>query len=248
MGKGEEGRRRTMIGALLSMQRKDPEACPDQLIRSLCISSFKAGTVTSADTIEWAMSLLLNNPEVMLRAREEMDACIGEPARLLEATDLPNLPYLRCIIMETLRLHESSADCTVGGFYIPQGTMLLVNAFAIHRDPQLWHEPASFVPERFEDGRNGDKMVIPFGMGRRRCPAEQLGIFFLEKEDDPGQLGMQTVGLALGTMIQCLDWERVEHDLVDMTEGSGQTMPKHLPLEAFYRPRASMVLHLSGIE
>uniref|UniRef100_A0A453PKE5 Cytochrome P450 81D1 n=1 Tax=Aegilops tauschii subsp. strangulata TaxID=200361 RepID=A0A453PKE5_AEGTS len=129
--------------------------------------------------------------------------------------------------------HESSADCTVGGFYIPQGTMLLVNAFAIHRDPQLWHEPASFVPERFEDGINGDKMVIPFGMGRRRCPAEQLG--------------MQTVGLALGTMIQCLDWERVEHDLVDMTEGSGQTMPKHLPLEAFYRPRASMVLHLSGI-
>lgn len=219
------------------------EACLDQLIRSLCMSSFEAGTVTSDDTIEWAMSLLLNKPEVMLRAREEMDACVGEPARLLEATDLPSLPYLRCIIMETLRLyppapllvpHESSADCTVGGFYIPQGTMLLVNAFAIHRDPRLWHETASFVPERFEDGKNGDKMVIPFGMGRRRCPAEQLG--------------MQMVGLALGTMIQCFDWERVEHDLVDMTEGSGQTMPKHLPLEAFYQPRASMVLHLSGIE
>uniref|UniRef100_A0ACD5WPA3 Uncharacterized protein n=1 Tax=Avena sativa TaxID=4498 RepID=A0ACD5WPA3_AVESA len=188
------------------------------------------------------MSLLLNKPEVLLKASEEIDACIGEPARLLEATDLPKLQYLRSIIMETLRLyppapllvpHESSADCTVGGFHIPQGTMLLVNTFAIHRDPGLWDEPTSFIPERFEDGINGGKMVIPFGMGRRRCPAEHLG--------------MQMVGLALGTMIQCFDWERVGEELVDMTEGSGLTMPKQLPLDALYQPRPSMVRLLSEI-
>uniref|UniRef100_A0A0D9VG76 Cytochrome P450 n=1 Tax=Leersia perrieri TaxID=77586 RepID=A0A0D9VG76_9ORYZ len=227
-------RRRSMIGVLLSVQKKDPDACPDQLIRSLCISSLEAGTDTSADTIEWAMSLLLNNPDVMRKARDEIDACIGQPVRLLEAADLTKLQYLRCIIMETLRLyppapllvpHEASTDCSVAGFHIPHGTMLLVNTFAIHRDPQVWDEPTSFIPERFEDRRAEGKMAIPFGMGRRKCPAENLG--------------MQMVGLALGTLIQCFEWERVGEELVDMTEGSGLTMPKEVPLQAFYQARAS---------
>ncbi|KAL6846639.1 hypothetical protein ACP4OV_024087 [Aristida adscensionis] len=234
--------RSTMIGGLLALQNKDPEACSDHLIRSICISSLEAGSSTSADLIEWAMSLMLNNPSVMMKARDEIDACIGQPIRLLEAADLPKLQYLRCAIMETLRLHpptplliphESSIDCTINGFHIPKGTMLLVNTAAIHRDPEIWDKPGNFLPERFEGKKSEGKFYAPFGMGRRRCPGENLG--------------MQILGLALGTMIQCFDWERVGEDLVDMTDGPGLTAPKLVPLEAIYQPRASMINLLSEI-
>ncbi|CAL5079691.1 unnamed protein product [Urochloa decumbens] len=240
--KGAEVTRRRMVGVLLELQKNDPKACSDQLIHSLCISTLEAGTLSSAYTIEWAMSLLLNHPHILKKARDEIDARIGKPERLLEATDLPKLPYLRCIILETLRLYpvvpllvprESSVDCMVSGFHIPKGTMLLVNTFAINRDPETWEEPATFLPERFENGRSYGKIAISFGMGRRRCPAENLG--------------MQMVGLALGTMIQCFDWERVGTELVDMAEGSGLTLPKKVPLEARCQPRDSMVVLLSQI-
>lgn len=234
--------RKTMIGVLLTLQNEDPDACPDNLIRTMCISSLEAGTSTSADAVEWAMSLLLNNPGALAKAQEEIDACVGQPARLIEAADLPKLQYLWCIIMETLRLypptplllpHESANDCTVSGFHVPMGTMLLVNTFAIHRDPEIWDRPGSFMPERFLGENSEGKMFNPFGMGRRRCPGENLGT--------------QMVGLALGTMIQCFNWERVGDDLVDMTEGAGLTIPKKVPLEAFYEPRASMANLLSKI-
>ena len=195
---------------------------------------FVAGTETTSSTIEWAMSLLLNHPAALKKAQAEMDASIGT-SRMVTADDVPRLSYLQCIINETLRLypaaplllpHESSADCKVGGYDVPSGTMLIVNAYAIHRDPAVWEDPTAFRPERFEDGKGDGLLLMPFGMGRRRCPGETLAL--------------QTVGVVLGTLVQCFDWERVDGVEVDMTEGVGITMPKAVALEAVCRPRAAM--------
>ncbi|XP_052205158.1 isoflavone 2'-hydroxylase-like [Diospyros lotus] len=92
-----------------------------------------AGTDTSSVTME------LNHPEVLKKARAELDSYVGQD-RLVDEADLPNLHDLQAIISETLRLfspgplllpHAPSADCTV----------LWVNAWAIHRDPRVWAEP-----------------------------------------------------------------------------------------------------------
>lgn len=235
----EQGK--TMVGDLLEKQASDPETYSDKVIRALCLSILQAGTDTSSSTIEWGMALLLNHPAAMAKAKAEIDEVIGT-ARILEEADLPNLPYLGCIIKETLRLHpvgpllaphESASDCSVGGYDIPAGTMLLVNVHAMHRDARVWEEPERFSPERFEGGMSDGKWMLPFGMGRRRCPGEGLA--------------MKMVGLALGTLVQCFEWRRTGDEEVDMTEASGLTMPKSVPLEAFYWPRTEMMSPLTAL-
>ena len=168
------------------------------------------GTDTTTTTLEWAMSLLLNHPEVLKKVKAEIDSQVG-CGRLLNDSDFAKLPYLRCVINETLRLyppqplllpHFSSEDCIVGGFHIPRGTILLVNAWFMHRDPNLWEEPTKFKPERFE-ATNGERegfKNIPFGIMRRACPGAGMGT--------------RVISLALGALIQCFDWERVGEEMV----------------------------------
>lgn len=189
-------------------------------------------------TIAWALSLFLNNPEVLNKARLEIDTQIGQD-RLLNEADLPRLPHLQNIINETLRLfpaapllvlHSSSGECKIQGFDIPRGTMLLVNAWAIHRDPKLWEDPTSFKPERFERGEGEAHKFLPFGLGY------------------PGSgLANRVMGLTLGALIQCFEWERISDEYVDMTEGAGLTMPKAKALEAMCKTRTTMVNVLSKL-
>ncbi|XP_010271541.1 PREDICTED: isoflavone 3'-hydroxylase-like [Nelumbo nucifera] len=238
----DSGERQTMIDVLLSLQKAEPEYYTDKIIKGLVLGLLSAGTDTSAGTMEWAMSLLLNNPDVLKKAQDEVDNHVGQ-GRLLDESDLSKLPYLRCIINETLRMypagpllvpHESSEDCVIGGFDIPRGTMLLVNLWAIHNDPKIWEEPGKFEPERFEglEGRRDGFKLMPFGSGRRGCPGEGLA--------------ERVVGLALGSLIQCFEWERVGDDLVDMTEGAGGlTLPKAQALKAKCKPRPKMMNLLS---
>ncbi|URE49030.1 cytochrome P450 [Musa troglodytarum] len=242
-GKGNEGRT-TVIDVMLSLQESEPETYTDVTIKALIVALLAAGTDTSAVTMEWAMCLLLTHPEVLHAARAELDAKIGQ-GRMAEEEDIPNLPYLNCIINETLRLypagpllvpHESSQDCTVSGYDVPRGTMLLVNAWAIHRDPNTWDEPEEFKPERFqcEGGKEEAGLrMLPFGSGRRKCPGEGLA--------------MRVIGLALATLIHCFEWEKLPGEEVDMTEGRGLTMPKARPLEAMCTPRHTMLHALSQL-
>ncbi|XP_048561426.1 cytochrome P450 81Q32-like [Triticum urartu] len=229
---------KSMIGVMLQLQESDPQQYTDTFIAALVTNLFGGGTVTTSATMEWAMSLLLNQPDALRKAREEVSARVGH-ARLLGKEDLPHLPYLRCIISETLRLypaapllspHESSADCSLHGYHLPAGTMLLVNAYAIHRDPSVWDDPEEFRPERFDvngDGQGHEgMMMLPFGMGRRRCPGESLAL--------------RTMGLVLGTLIQCFDWSRVAGDEVDMTQASAKILYKAVPLVALCKPHDSM--------
>ncbi|KAI3760588.1 hypothetical protein L1987_50985 [Smallanthus sonchifolius] len=194
------------------------------------VDIFAAGTDTSAITIEWALAELINHPNIMKKAQEEIDQVIGKN-RLVQESDVPNLPYLQAIVKESLRLHPtaplilrlSTQDCTVGGYYIPTNTTTLVNVWSLGRDPMHWESPLEFMPERFEgkqlDVRGQHFHLLPFGTGRRMCPGTSLALL--------------TVYTTLGAMIQCFEWTAGKNGnitIVDTDEGIGITLPRANPL------------------
>ncbi|KAJ4714980.1 Cytochrome P450 [Melia azedarach] len=231
----DEGSHDTMIDHLLSLQKSQSEYYTDEIIKGLMLVMFIAGTDTSSVTLEWAMSNLLNQPDILRKVRAELDTQLGQK-HLMDEPDLPKLNYLQSIIFETLRLHPAtplllphmaSDDCVVGDYNVPRDTLLFVNAWAIHRDPTLWDDPASFKPERFENGEGeAQKLIMPFGMGRRACPGAGLA--------------HRIMGLALGSLIQCFDWEKIGDQEIDMSEGLGLTLPKAQPLVAMCKARPIM--------
>ncbi|OAY50995.1 cytochrome P450 81Q32 [Manihot esculenta] len=238
-----EEKNKTLIEVLLALQQSNPEYYTDQTIKSLMLVLLTGGTDTPAAAMEWAMPLLVNNPEILKKAQKEIDN-VAEHDCLLTESDILNIPYLQCIIREVLRMYpvgpllvlESSEECSLGGYRVPLGTMLLVNVWSIHNDPQVWDEPRKFKPERFEGCEAGVRdgfQLMPFGLGRRSCPGEGLAL--------------RMIGLTLGLVLRCFEWERVGKEMVDMTEGVGLTMPKAQPLLIKCRPRPSMVNLLSQV-
>ncbi|CAN6210643.1 unnamed protein product [Urochloa humidicola] len=144
---------------------------------------FLATGNTSRITVEWAMALLLKHPDKMKEVQTELAASLGSKD-FVEECDLDRLPYLHAVVKETLRLQPPAPlvprkvvvdGMSLGGFSVPIGTYVLVNLWAIGRDPAVWTRPEEFVPERFlgnqaADFRGLDFAYKPFGAGRRMCP------------------------------------------------------------------------------
>ncbi|KAK9093772.1 hypothetical protein Scep_025241 [Stephania cephalantha] len=236
-----EKKSKSVLDVLFSLQRENPEQYNDQIIKGMILTMFGAGLDTSAITLEWAMSLLLNHPEKLKKAVHEVDDNI-EPHCLLKDSDISNLPYLKSIIQETLRLyppapllipHEAAHECKVEQYDIPSGTIVAMNAWAIHRDPKAWPEPDKFMPERFmrRDDNNKSKDImfkfIPFGIGRRGCLGEGLA--------------MHIMTLALGSLLRCFEWDKIGGDDIDMSEEVHFFLVKAKALKALCKPRLEML-------
>lgn len=193
---------------------------------------FTAGTDTTTSTLEWAMAELLHNTKTLKKVQSELRRTIT-PGKKLDERDIENLPYLKAVIKETLRLHPplpflvphmAMDACQMLGYYIPKETQVLVNVWAIGRDPKTWEDPLEFKPERFlepnmRDYKGHHYEFIPFGSGRRMCPAVPLA--------------SRVLPLALGSLLLSFDWvlaDGMKPEDMDMTERMGITLRKAVPL------------------
>nr|AMO03311.1 geraniol 10-hydroxylase 2 [Primula forbesii] len=222
-----------VLDSLISFIEKNSEEIDRNHIEHLLLDVFAAGTDTTSSTVEWAMAELLRNPKILNKAKSELACEIGI-GKLIKESDLNHLPYLRAIIKETLRLHppaplllprKVTCDVELCGYIVPAGAKVLVNVWAIGRDPITWPTPTVFMPERFLesdiDVRGQDFELIPFGAGRRICPGLPLA--------------MRMINVMLGSLVNIFDWKLVEGALpseLDMEEKFGLTLQKAQPLLA----------------
>ncbi|EOY20333.1 Cytochrome P450, putative [Theobroma cacao] len=110
------------------------------------------GTGTTSTAFGWTMAELMLHPETMNKVQEELIEVVGAN-KIVEEYHIYKLPYLHAVVKEALRLHppaplllprSPTQSCTVGGYTIPKGAKVFMNAWAMHRDPQFWKIPWSF--------------------------------------------------------------------------------------------------------
>ncbi|XP_030451942.1 geraniol 8-hydroxylase-like [Syzygium oleosum] len=194
-----------VLDNLLDVVEDKNETLDISLVKHLFLDIFVAGGETTSSTLEWAMTELLRNPEKLSRTQAELHQVIGKGKKIGEA-DISRLPYLQAVLKETFRLHPvvplllprtSGEDFVIGGFTIPKGAQVLINVFAMGRDPSIWDDPDKFLPERFLgsdiDVRGQNFELVPFGGGRRICPGLPLA--------------MRMLPLMLGSLINIFNWK-----------------------------------------
>ncbi|CAL5079814.1 unnamed protein product [Urochloa decumbens] len=230
----QAGVQEDMVDALVKMWREqddDAVGLTRAHIKGILMDTFAGGIDTCAVTMIWIMSELMRNPRVMQKAQAEVRSSVVNKPRVDEE-DVKNLRYLKMVVKENFWLHppgtlliprETMRSCVIGGYDVLPGTRVFVNVWAMGRDSSIWDDPEEFRPERFEgshvDFRGSDFELLPFGSGRRSCPAVAMGVANVE--------------LALANLLYCFDWELpqgMKEEDIDMEETGQLAFRKMVPL------------------
>nr|XP_043635181.1 parthenolide synthase-like [Erigeron canadensis] len=201
-------------------------------IKAIVMDVLTGGVDTTVVTLVWAMSKIVRSSRVMQKLQCEIRNCAGKIQKVNEL-DITKMTYLKMVVKETLRLHtpaplliphESLSHCQIGGYDVFPGTTVLINGWGMGRDPSIWGENAAeFYPERFEhidvDFGGGNFEMVPFGVGRRSCPAMNNAL--------------ATVEFMIANLLYWFDWEvpsGMKNQDLNMDEAGSLVVRKKLPL------------------
>ncbi|PPQ99417.1 hypothetical protein CVT24_005404 [Panaeolus cyanescens] len=171
----------SVVAALISdlPPENDPTRAEEEKIAAdIGAVAYVAGGDTTGSALLACLLGLAMNPDAQKKAQAEIDACVG-PTRLPDASDRPSLPYVDAVILETMRWHQvapfaiahmTSEDDEYDGYFIPKGTTVIGNSWAILNDESLFENPSAFNPDRYYKNPNTTKPDTTFGYGRRVCP------------------------------------------------------------------------------
>ena len=176
---------------LTESEKKRLNLSENDIIKGSLIQFLAAGTQLPNFILRWALLYMIAYPEIQTKIQKELDEVVGREQKIC-FKDRSKLPFTEACINEILR-HSSTttipavnyatiSDTTLGDYFIPQNTPLIINYYSLTRDERSWKDPEKFNPYRFlnENGELRKDLLdkfYPFGIGPRRCLGEYLGRF-----------------------------------------------------------------------
>ncbi|KAJ7671571.1 cytochrome P450 [Mycena polygramma] len=169
----------SMLARLLDQHDGSKEQ--EKVIKEVTAVAYSAAADTTAATLDAFIMSIALNPDVAQKAQKELDAVTGQ-SRLPSFEDRSDLPYCQAVYREVLRKwpavplgvpHANIQDDIYEGYFIPKGTAVISNIWAMGRDESVYPNSEEFNPERFlnADGQFQEvDDVLAFGFGRRICP------------------------------------------------------------------------------
>jgi cytochrome P450 len=168
-----------LLSMLMSARDEETgQQMDDKLLRDEVATLMLAGHETTANALSWTLMLLAQHPESRKKLAAELQQVLQ--GRLPSIEDLGKLTYTNQVVKESMRLYppvaifgrEAARDTTIGDYEIPQGTVVTISQWVMHRHPQYFANPDAFEPERWTE--NFEKQLprgvyIPFGDGPRVC-------------------------------------------------------------------------------
>ncbi|KAL2000136.1 hypothetical protein VTN02DRAFT_3523 [Thermoascus thermophilus] len=196
---GGEGGGKDMLSRWMAIHHADPEKLSTRDIVVHLSTNVFAGSDTTAIALRAVIYFLIRHPEKMAKVRAELDAAdregkLSSPVSYRES--ITHLPYLGAVLKESMRLHPSvglilerhvpRSGATICGRHIPGGTIVGINAWVLHRDPHVFPDPDSFIPERWiespeEKLKEMDQSFFVFGSGSRTCIGKNISLMEMHK-------------------------------------------------------------------
>lgn len=174
-----------LLSMLVNAESEDDGSVFDaKQIRDHAMNLLFAGHETTAITSTWALALMQQHPEWEERALKEVDEVLG--GRLPSFEDWQRLPVVKACWEEAMRMYPPAfingrtavGDCELGGYFVPKGTMVMLNVVGTHYHPEFWDNPEKFDPARFLNDRDKSRHMCayyPFGVGARMCIGKYMG-------------------------------------------------------------------------
>lgn len=220
-----------MLSMLVKAQALDTTGIlSDEQIRNEIIMTFMAGFEVNAITTAFTLYLLIKNPTVMAKLREEID--LISAGERLTYESIQKMTYLEQVVKESMRLYPATGivnrltnqDVMIGSHRIPKNSQVFVAPWVLHRKPEIFPNPEKFDPERFSPDREKNipkNAYIPFSTGPRVC----LGNAF----------AMLQVCTTLALMIQAYDFELPEDYIFEPFWRFSTRLKHGLPLKVHPR-------------
>ncbi|KAL4595623.1 hypothetical protein ACB092_12G105300 [Castanea dentata] len=180
----------------LELPEEKKELSEEEMV-SLCSEFLNAGTDTTSTALEWIMANLVKYPQIQERLFVEIKGVVGDGEKEVKEEDLNKMPYLKAVVLEGLRRHPPghfvlphavTKDVVLDWYLVPKNATLNFLVAEMGWNSRVWEDPMEFKPERFLSGDDGvfditgsrEIKMMPFGAGRRICPASGLAILHLE--------------------------------------------------------------------